>query len=425
MSILEEFGALAEDLTRYSRLCYERRLVGAAGGNLSARVPGRDVFIVTAGGVALRDVTPANLVVVDRNGKLLEGPAGSKPSKESGFHLAVYAARPEVGAVVHVHPPYATSFGVRRALIPTVTVSAQLKLKQGPIVPVAPPGSKELSDLVAHAVTSAAPEATVFLLEAHGLLAVRPTLADAFNDAELAEDTAKIAVLSEMPAARPASPFANTTLVDLTATLNERTPCYPTDPQFAKRWHANHGELGVYVSNLEMGAHTGTHVDAPMHFLGDAFPDVARLSPHLFIGEAVILDRPKLPGQNLAVSDIEGVDIRRGDIVLFRTGWDQRAGTRAFFEDEWPGFQPALVEALVACGVKAIGGDIASIDSPAGIAQGAPAHKVAGRAGLPLFEALVNLNQLAGQRCFFIGLPLKLEGGEASPIRAIALVSNG
>ena len=49
---------------------------------------------------------------------------------------------------------------------------------------------------------------------------------------------------------------------------------------------------------------------------------------------------------------------------------------------------------------------------------------MAGRAGFPLFEALVNLDQIV-ERCFFIGLPLKLERGEASPIRAVALVSNG
>jgi len=72
---------------------YERRLVGAAGG-IPARVFRGVMFSsVTAGGVALRDVTPANLVVVDRNGKLLEGPAGANPSKKR-FHLAVYAARP-------------------------------------------------------------------------------------------------------------------------------------------------------------------------------------------------------------------------------------------------------------------------------------------------------------------------------------------
>ena len=69
-----------------------------------------------------------------------------------------------------------------------------------------------------------------------------------------------------------------------------------------------------------------------------------------------------------------------------------------------------------------MGGGIASADSPAAIAAGAPAHKLAGRAGLPIFEGLVNLDQVAGHRFFFIGLPLKLEGGEASPIRAVALL---
>lgn len=425
MSILSEYDTMAEEVARYSRLCYERRLVGAAGGNLSVRVPERNVFIVTASGVSLRDVTPANLVVVDQDGKLLEGPTGARPSKESAFHLAVYAARPEVGAIVHVHPPYATVFAGRRAPIPTVTVSAQLKLKQGLIVAVAWPGSKDLCDFVAQSVKASPPDTTIFLMEAHGLLAVRPTLRDAFDDAELAEDTAEIAFLGELAAPRPSSLFADGRLVDLTMPLNERTPCYPTDPQFAKRWHVDFGKHGVYVSKLEMGAHVGTHMDAPMHFLGDAFPDVARLSPQLFIGEAVVLDRPKLQGQDLAVGDLQGADIRQGDIVLFRTGWDERAGSPAFFEGEWPGFQPSLVEELITRGVKAIGGDIASADSPTGIAAGAPAHKTAGRAGLPLFEALVNLNQLAGRRCVFIGLPLKLEGAEASPIRAVAMVSSG
>ena len=82
------------------------------------------------------------------------------------------------------------------------------------------------------------------------------------------------------------------------------------------------------------------------------------------------------------------------------------------------------MEELIRRGVKAVGGDIASADSPAAIAAGAPAHKLAGRAALPIFEALVNLDQLVGQRFYFLGLPLKLDGVEASPIRAVALVPN-
>jgi len=213
-------------------------------------------------------------------------------------------------------------------------------------------------------------------------------------------------------------------VVDLTAVLNDQIPCYPTDPRFTKSWHVLFIEHGFYVSKLQMGAHSGTHVDAPLHFLGDGFPDVAGMPLPLFMGEAIALERPKQPGEDLTVADLAGTDIRSGDIVLFRTGWDKRITSPAFFQDEWPGLQPSLVEELICRGVKGIGGDIASVDSPAAIAAGAPAHKLAGRAGMPIFEALVNLEQVTGQRFYFLGLPLKLEGGEASPIRAVALLPN-
>jgi kynurenine formamidase len=218
------------------------------------------------------------------------------------------------------------------------------------------------------------------------------------------------------------SQFRYDRLVDLTATLNERTPCYPTDPAFHKSWHVNFGEQGFCVSKLEMSAHTGTHVDAPLHFLGDSFPDLSRMRLQHFMGEAIALERLKQPGEDLTVADLAGADIRLGDIVLFRTGWDQRTASPAFFQDEWPGFEAALMEELIRRGVKAVGGDVASVDSPAAIAAGAPAHKLAARAGMPVFEALLNLDQVTGQRFYFLGLPLKLEGGEASPIRAVALL---
>jgi kynurenine formamidase len=211
-------------------------------------------------------------------------------------------------------------------------------------------------------------------------------------------------------------------VVDLTAPLNGRTACYPTDPPFTKSWHVHFGEHGFCVSKLEMGAHSGTHVDAPRHFLGDAHADVTEIPLQAMIGHCIVFDRPKNPGEDLDIGDLAGADIVSGDIVLFRTGWDKRSGSPAFFQDEWPGVNPSLVEELIRRGAKAIGGDFASVDSPTAIAAGAPAHKLAGRVGLPIFEALVNLDQVAGQRFFFIGLPLKLEGCEASPIRAVALL---
>ena len=214
-------------------------------------------------------------------------------------------------------------------------------------------------------------------------------------------------------------------VIDLTAPLNNQTPCYPGDPKFIKSWHVQFSEQGFCVSKLEMSAHSGTHVDAPLHFLGDGFADLTGMPLQHFMGEAIALERLKQPGENLCAADVAGADIRSGDIVLFRTGWDQRAGSPAFFQEEWPGLEPSLVQELIRRGVKAVGGDIASVDSPAALAAGALAHKLAGRAGMPIFEALVNLDQVNGQRFYFLGLPLKLEGGEASPIRAVALVPNG
>jgi L-fuculose-phosphate aldolase len=422
MSILGACGTVAGELVRFSRLCYDRHLVGAAGGNLSARIPGSDAFLVTATGVSLRDVALENLLVIDSSGKVLEGPEGARPSKETSFHLAIYEVRPDVSAIIHVHPTYATVFAVQRRLIPAITISAQLKLKQGKLIAAAAPGSAELRDRVAESVKASPPDTSIFLLTSHGMLAVGRTFSEAFDCAELAEDTAKIACLAEMsaPSRHPlAGPMR---VVDLTALLNERIQCYPTDPPFAKSWHVDFAEHGVYVSKLQMGAHSGTHVDAPLHFLGGGFPDVAEFSLQKLLGVTICLQRLKNPGEDLTVADLEGADILPGDIVLFHTGWDLRAGSPAFFEGEWPGLQPALVEELIRRGVKAVGGDIASADSPAAIAAGAPAHKLAGRAGMPIFEALVNLDQVAGRRFFFMGLPLKLEGGEASPIRAVALL---
>ena len=78
---------------------------------------------------------------------------------------------------------------------------------------------------------------------------------------------------------------------------------------------------------------------------------------------------------------------------------------------------------MIDAGAKAIGGDIVSADSPTAISEGAPAHKRALAAGMPIFEALVNLKEVVGRRFLFIGLPLRIEGGEASPIRAVALIS--
>ncbi len=443
MQILAGAESLTNALVRYGKLCYDRGLVGAAGGNVSARLPGRDLFVVSASGVALRDLSVETLVVVDGAGKTVEGAPGLRPSKETGFHLSIFRARPAAQAVVHVHPPYAVLFSALGQQIPLVTVSAKLKLKQGPVVAEADPGSQALNDGVSRALDQSGKDASVLLLRNHGLVSFAGTLGDAFDFAELASDTAKIAWLLQTRATEGAgraeavggagarleagvvearaAGARGSSIVDLTASLDGSLPCYPTDPRYERTVHVDFSDAGMYLSKITMGLHAGTHVDAPLHFLPNG-RDVLSMPPESFFGPAVAINAPKTPGQDIVSADFAGADIRRGDIVLFRTGWQAHMGTDRFFQGEWPGFSVEAVWDLAARGVKAIGGDIASADSPRHIAGGAPAHKAALGAGLPIFEALVNLDRVVGARFWFLGLPLRIAGGEASPIRAIAIL---
>lgn len=210
-------------------------------------------------------------------------------------------------------------------------------------------------------------------------------------------------------------------LIDLSQPLDSRTPVYRGDLAFRREWHCTLAGDGVNVSRFETGAHAGAHVDSPLHFLAGG-ADVAAMPLERFYGEAIVIDAPKNPGEELTLADVDGVEIRAGDIVLFRTGWETRAGEGSYFGDAWPGYALELVEFLIERGVKAIGGDSPSADSPAGIANGSPAHKLFGRAGLPIFECLVNLKQLVGRRFLFVGFPLKIQGSEASPIRAVGIL---
>ena len=119
----------------------------------------------------------------------MEGQA--KPTKEVMTHLVIYEARPEVGGIVHYHPPYATSYAVRNLPLPLPTVHARRILRQVPLLPEYPEGSHELAQAVREAARD--PEVSGLLLAGHGLLAMGPSLRQAQYTAELMEESARIA----------------------------------------------------------------------------------------------------------------------------------------------------------------------------------------------------------------------------------------
>ncbi len=188
---------LTDELVATCRKAFARGLVGGAGGNISVRVTGREEALISATGVSLGDIAPESVVRVDLKGQVVEAHGGHRPSKETGFHVIAYRLRPQVGAVVHLHPPYATAYAVRGMELPLVTDGARANLKRVPVVGHAPSGSAELHRLVEEGLVRN-PEAKAILMREHGMFSMGPNLTVAYNLADLVEDTAKIALLSRL-----------------------------------------------------------------------------------------------------------------------------------------------------------------------------------------------------------------------------------
>lgn len=168
-----------------------RRLVSARDGNLSARL-GPDRFLVTATGVRKGELGKRDLIEVDERG---EPVSPGHPTTEIGLHLAVYRQRPEVGAVVHAHPPIAVGFataglGLTDPLIPEVVVD----LGPVPLVPYATPGTPDLEK----AVGDIPKDHNGFLLANHGAVTVGESIDLALDRMETLEHLAWIALAAKL-----------------------------------------------------------------------------------------------------------------------------------------------------------------------------------------------------------------------------------
>jgi ribulose-5-phosphate 4-epimerase/fuculose-1-phosphate aldolase len=184
---------LRRQLTAISLRTYNRGLVRGSGGNVSARLDER-TMLITASGLTLGDTMPDNIVTVDLETREWEAREPFIPSKEYHFHSEIYQARPDVNAIVHCHPPYATAHAVRRMDIPYVT-DAAFKQPPMPHVSFSPSGSAELAREVREAAESSG-NFRVMLLDEHGIVGVGSDLMQAFIWADLAEEMAQIALLA-------------------------------------------------------------------------------------------------------------------------------------------------------------------------------------------------------------------------------------
>jgi len=222
--------------------------------------------------------------------------------------------------------------------------------------------------------------------------------------------------------------------VDLSQTLEEHMPHYPTHAKFFHNlWGSYwHGDRALHYQ-LVVHEHNGTHVDAPAHFISDAKPDahitIDQIPPARLIGRGVRLDcRSFREGDYVPRSFIAEWETRHGalradDIVLFNVGWSAYWGRRPDnqrYLADWPGVSLDAAQYLLEKSVAAIGVDTLSPDPPAALAQ-SPIHPGVLEKQVLIIENLTNLEQLP-DFFLFLALPLKIRAGSGSPIRAIALI---
>lgn len=210
-----------------------------------------------------------------------------------------------------------------------------------------------------------------------------------------------------------------TKIVDLTIPLTNNTPIYPGDPVPLIQQAASISQDGYNVSTLELGSHTGTHVDAPYHIISEGNRmDEAPLEQ--FMGEGVVIDvRGKKAGTAITLSDIEPflTKVNPGIIVLFHTGWSHYTDSEEYYNH--PYIELEVIETLLKQGVHTFFIDALNIDPPDG--SSFLCHEAITAANGIIGENFTNFDQIDFEHPFIIALPLKLAGIDGSPVRAVAL----
>jgi len=219
--------------------------------------------------------------------------------------------------------------------------------------------------------------------------------------------------------------------VDLTLNVEEGMPTFPA------AWHAvvevtilgRHGLEGRASRRVTLGTHTGTHVDAPLHFLPDG-GGIETLVLESLVGPAVVADvRPKGEGTGVRAADFEPyrADIERTGRVLILTGWlGEHYGRPDYFTGR-PHLTQEACEWLLERRVRLVGFDLPDFERPEDSVFGRPAplHVLFLSAGVVLVESLTNLDALAGRTVRLVALPLKVLGADGAPARVVAEVEEG
>ena len=181
-----------DEIIRFGKMLHQTGLVAATDGNLSVRMDDGN-FLCTPTLMSKGLMEPDDLVIVDSHGQKISG--RRNVSSEIAMHLFIYRRRPDVGAVVHAHPPTATGFAAAGMPLDSALCSEiVITLDKVPLASYGTPGTTELADALAPLVG----DHDAILMANHGVVTYGEDLLNAYMNMETVEHYAKIALVTHM-----------------------------------------------------------------------------------------------------------------------------------------------------------------------------------------------------------------------------------
>jgi arylformamidase len=213
-------------------------------------------------------------------------------------------------------------------------------------------------------------------------------------------------------------------IVDLSVPMTSMdTPVYPGYPQPLRSTFTTVRDNGYASFIWTFAEHSSTHVDSPGHF-SQGSPMINEVPIKKYVGHGVVLDfSNKKPRYSITRRDISSqleksghVKVGPGWMLFFYTGYTEKSRTKDWLEH--PELSEDACKYIVELGVNAVG-----FDAPGPDHEPFPAHKILLPKIIGIYENLANLDKVLNKQFLFVGAPLALTGGSASPCRALALVS--
>jgi kynurenine formamidase len=209
--------------------------------------------------------------------------------------------------------------------------------------------------------------------------------------------------------------------IDLTLTISKTIPNFPGSPKPQFILWSDIKNNGYNLELLFFSSHTGTHIDAPYHFIKDGLK-IHQISLDRLIGKAILIKLKKSKNESISKLDIISFEKKNGKIsdnssIFFFTGWQKNLNKSNYFTEN-PGLAISAAKYLALKKINLVGIDSPSIDI--GMDESYSAHHILSKNNILIVENLSNLNKIPSKEFNFTILPLKIKDATGSPVRAIA-----